>query len=275
MKALVAVSIASTLTAGAAAAQIRAPQRTGAGPTAPASQQMVVGLQADLVVGALGFSAEGQILVTLANRGKQAINSPLPGAPRGTPPGPPIQIDVYQGTTLIQTVYQPALAGNAERVLAVQLQSAPPRCGEARPLRAVVDPQKVIAESNDDNNALNVPAAARPCPDLAIKSISRDESGVLGETYSVRVTIVNLGNAPAPKNQVWATSLPTGVWPVTGWPALTPTETIESLAPGETTSFHVGGSVLATSRTAVRVILDRDAQIAEMDESNNFKDEWL
>jgi hypothetical protein len=277
MKTAIVLTVVASVAAGALWAQVRPPPRTSAPAAASASSntQVVAGLQADLALDALGFSPQGEILVTLANRGKTAINVAPAGATRGTPAGPPIQVDVYVGATMIQSVFQPALGGNAERVLTVKLQSNVPRCGESRPLRAVVDPQKVIKEASDDNNSINVSAASRPCPDLAIKSIERDFSGVLGETYSVRVRITNLGNAPAPKNQVWATSLPTGVWPVTGWPALTPTETIEKLDPGETTSFHVGGSVLSTSRTAVRVILDRDSQIDETNESNNFKDEWL
>jgi subtilase family serine protease len=241
---------------------------------AAASTQVVAGLPADLVAKDLDFAPDGQIHVTLANQGKTAVNPPPAGAPRGTPSGPPIQVDVYLGTTKIQTLYQQSLAGNTSRVLKVQLQSNPPGCGESRPLRAVVDPQKVIAEGNDANNDTSA-TPTRDCPDLAIKDIERDYSGVFGETYSVKVTIVNKGTAPAPAHQAWATSLPTGVWPVTGWPELVPTEGIPELDPGETKTFHVGGSVLATSRTAVRIVLDRHSEIAETDESNNFKDEWL
>ncbi|HEY8131084.1 MAG TPA: CARDB domain-containing protein, partial [Thermoanaerobaculia bacterium] len=68
---------------------------------------------------------------------------------------------------------------------------------------------------------------------------------------------------------------PGGVWPVTGWPELVPTHTIPALAPGETTSFKTGGSVLSANHTSVRVMLDYHAQIEESDESNNRKDERL
>lgn len=97
----------------------------------------------------------------------------------------------------------------------------------------------------------------------------------MNETYSPKVTIINQGNAPSPSTVVWATSLPGEPWPVNGWPTLVPTQTIPALAPGQTTSFHTGGSVLSTNRTAVRIILDRDFKIEESDESNNFKDERL
>jgi subtilase family serine protease len=62
---------------------------------------------------------------------------------------------------------------------------------------------------------------------------------------------------------------------VTGWPELVPTHTIPALAPGQSTSFHIGGSVVSANHTAIRIILDRHFQIEESDESNNFKDERL
>jgi len=47
------------------------------------------------------------------------------------------------------------------------------------------------------------------------------------------------------------------------------------LNPGQTTSFHTGGSVVSANHTAIRVILDRHFQIEESDESNNFEDKRL
>jgi subtilase family serine protease len=62
---------------------------------------------------------------------------------------------------------------------------------------------------------------------------------------------------------------------VNGWPTVVPTTTIPALAPGQTTSFHTGGSVLTTNRTAIRIILDRYNTIEESDEGNNFEDKRL
>jgi hypothetical protein len=270
MRTSVIVSLVLTLAAGAIHAQGRTPAPNLRNEVA-ASTQVVAGLQADLVT-TVEFSPTGEVLVTLKNTGHQAVNPPP--APRQAPTGPPIQVDVYNGASLIQSLYVPTLAGQASRVLTVVLQSSTPRCGESRELRAVVDPQRLIAEQSDDNNTTSV-AATRPCPDLAIKSIERDYTGIAGETYSVKVVIVNQGTAPSPVNQVWATSLPTGVWPVTGWPTLTPGTQLPVLAPGETETFHTGGGVLATNHTAVRIILDRYFTIDELDESNNFKDKQL
>ena len=88
---------------------------------------------------------------------------------------------------------------------------------EARNLKVVVDPQNQVAELHDDNNVLEANNSARPCPDLAIKSIKRDKEGLLGETYRPKVTIINRGNAPSPSCQVWGTALSSAPG-ITGWP---------------------------------------------------------
>jgi len=274
MKTSVGVLFIATLATSVVLAQPPVSPRPPPDPRTQAmSTQAVAGLPADLVAKALEFSPDGEILVTLANQGKTAVNSPPAGAPRGTPGGPPIQVDVYVGSTRIQTLYQQSLAANTTRVLRAQLQSTP-KCGESRALRAVVDPGNVIAEGNDGNNDTSV-TAARPCPDLAVKDIERDYSGLLNETYSVKITIVNKGTSPSVAHKIWGTSLPSGVWPLTGWPTIVPTHDLKALAPGESTSFHTGGSVAAPVHTAVRVILDRDSKMDELDESNNFVDKYL
>ncbi len=236
----------------------------------------------DLVAKDLGFTALGEITFNLVNRGEVGINVPKKQggatkmAAQPPPSGPPISIDIYMGTSKI-TVQQPSMGGKQTKNFKVPIPSnySKPRCLETRNLKVVVDPQNQIKELHDDNNVTEATNSARPCPDLAIKSIKRDYEGLLNETYRVKVTIINQGNAPSPSTQVWGTSLPGGVWPVTGWPELVPIHTIPALAPGETTSFKIGGSVVSGIKTSVRVILDRHFQIEESDESNNFKDERL
>jgi hypothetical protein len=244
----------------------------------------VIALQnaSDLVTKDLGFTALAEITFNLVNRGEVGTNVPARQgrattiAAQAPPSGPPISIDIYIGTSKI-TVQQPSMGGKQTKNFKVPMPSnySKPKCLETRNLKVVVDPQNQIKELHDDNNVTEATNSARPCPDLAIKSIKRDYEGIFNETYRVKVTIINQGNAPSPSTQVWGTSLPGGVWPVTGWPELIPTHTIPALAPGETTSFKTGGSVLSANKTSVRVILDRHFQIEESDESNNFKDERL
>ncbi len=251
----------------------------------------VLGLSmaSDLVATDLGLTSLGEITFNLVNRGEVGVNAPVNAAgQRGAgavlatqapaaPPGPPIRIDIYIGSSMIKSVFQPSIGGKQTKIFKENIPATlpKPKCLETRNLKVVVDPQNQVKEFRDDNNVTEAANSARPCPDLAIKSISRDYSGVAGETYSPKVTIVNQGNAPSPATQVWATSLPGSPWPVNGWPELVPVTTIPALAPGQTTSFHVGGSVLSSNRTAVRIILDRHHAIEESDESNNFKDERL
>ena len=245
----------------------------------------VIALQttSDLVTKDLGFTGLGEITFNLVNRGEVGINVPKKqggattmGA-QATPSGPPIKIDIYMGSSLIKSVFQPSIVGKQTKNFKENVPSTlpKPKCLETRNLKVVVDPQKHIQELHDDNNVTEAANSARPCPDLAIKSIKRDYSGLLNETYTPKVTIINQGNAPSPETVVWGTSLPAGVWPLTGWPTLVPTRTIPALAPGQTTSFHTGGSVVKGIRTAVRIMLDYHSQIEESDESNNRKDEWL
>ncbi|MEX2126083.1 MAG: CARDB domain-containing protein [Woeseia sp.] len=237
----------------------------------------------DLVVRDLGFTGLGEIAFNLVNRGEVGINVPakqggaMTLAAQAPASGPPIPIDIWMGTSKIMTVQQPGMAGSQTKNLKVAIPSnyAAPGCLETRNLKVTVDPQNQFAELYDDNNVTEAANSARPCPDLAIKSIKRHYTGLLNETYQPKVTIINQGNAPSPSTQVWGTSLPTGIWPVTGWPELVPTHTIEALDPGETTSFRTGGSVLSTNHTAIRVILDRHFTIDESDESNNFEDKRL
>jgi hypothetical protein len=237
----------------------------------------------DLVPCSLKFNGLGEISITVKNRGTVGINTgQAPGdlkqaGRRTTPSGPPIGFDLYMQDKLIVSLTQPALGPGQSKTITTKIPSnyQTPACGDARALKLVIDPKNQVAEQSESDNTLTRAAAKRPCPDLAIKDIKRDYEGLFNETYRVKVIIINQGNAPSPSNQVWGTSLPGGVWPVTGWPELVPTHTIPALDPGETTSFKVGGSVLSANRTAVRIMLDRHFKVEEMEEGNNTKDERL
>lgn len=234
---------------------------------------------ADLVAKDLGFTAPGEVTFALLNRGEVGINLSVrqantrTGGAAARATDQPIKVDIFVGGVLSQSVYQPALAGKATKVFVVKLQSNVPRCLESRDLRVVIDQANAIAELHDDNNVAAI-TTARPCPDLAIKSIERDKEGLVGETYRTKVTVINLGNAPAPATQALATSLSTAPG-ITGWPEFGPNENIPALAPGQTHTFKVGGSVLSVDNSWVRVILDRYFKVDESDESNNRKDKKL
>jgi len=237
---------------------------------------------ADLVAKDVGFTSLGEVTFSLYNRGDVGINISMKNgstAPtlRGAAPahasGQAIKVDIYIGGVLGQSVYQASLAGKASKVFVVKLQAGVPHCLETRNIKVVIDQQNVIQELHDDNNEV-AQTAARPCPDLAVLKIEREKQGVLGEMYQPKVTIINLGNAPSPPTEVWGTAL-TRAPGITGWPELKPTHTIPALAPGQTTSFRIGGSVLSADNSWVRIMLDRFFHIEESDESNNFKEKVL
>ena len=229
---------------------------------------------ADLVVTDVGLSGLGAIAFTLHNRGSIGINN----GSKYTPPNttistPPIRIDVYVGGALMQSVYQAALGGLQSHAFAVMPLTNIPRCKDVRDIKIVVDPANVVPELHDDNNT--VPASvARPCPDLAVKSIEREKSGVARETYRVKVTVINQGNAPAPEFQAWGTAVNSFPGP-TGWPEMVPMRDIPALAPGQTFVFRPGGDQASFTNTWVRVFLDILHHIDELDETNNLVEKKL
>jgi subtilase family serine protease len=238
----------------------------------PSADVIPLKTTADLVLRDLGLGSKGQVVFTLQNRGDVTVNAS--GGSKGialhgpTISTPPIRIDVYVGGTLIQTVYQAGIGARQAVALAVTPNTAAPKCSETRAVKVVVDPQNVVPEFSDANNSAEA-TAPRPCPDLAVQSIDRQSSGIAGETYEVKVTVVNKGTAPSPPDQAWGTAL-TSAPGLNGWPEMVPMHTIPALAPGETYSFHVGGSVLAVAHSWVEIYLDINRLIEESDESNNF-----
>jgi hypothetical protein len=228
---------------------------------------------ADLIVKDVGLGGLGQIVFTLENRGGVSINAPRRAMPSQSISTPPIKIDLYVGGSLVQSVYESGLNANASKVVTVPQGGTPPRCGETRALKIVVDPGNVVPELHDDNNSAQA-TAPRPCPDLAVQSITKVSTGVAGETYSVKVTVINKGMAASPPADVWGTSMTTAPG-LNGWPETVPMHQIPALAPGETTSFRIGGSVVTGASSWVRVFLDINRLIDESDETNNLVDKKL
>lgn len=229
---------------------------------------------ADLRLTNVGLSGLGEIVFTLENRGAVNIN----GAAKYITANmnistPPIRIDLYFGGALVQSVYQASLGGHEAHNWAVPPLSNVPKCKDVRDIKVVVDPLNVVPELHDDNNAIAI-SVARPCPDLAVKSIEREKSGIAGETYRVKVTVINLGNAPAPAFQAWGTAVNSFPGP-TGWPEMVPMREIPTLAPGETFVFRPGGDQASFTNTWVKIFLDINHHIDELDETNNLVDKKL
>jgi subtilase family serine protease len=102
-----------------------------------------------------------------------------------------------------------------------------------------------------------------------VLKIEREKDGIAGETYRVKVTVINKGGAASPPDQAWGTAL-TSAPGLNGWPEMVPMHLIPALAPGETYVFRIGGSVLAVAHSWVEIFLDVNRLIQESDETNNF-----
>ncbi len=229
----------------------------------------------DLIVRDLGFNGKGEITFELRNRGKVPIN-PIPeGAYTTTavgasvPPVPEsqqIKVMVYLNNAPHGTVFQPRLAGQTSKTFTVAVPAnLMPSCGQSRPLKTVIDPNNVIVEYADTNN-VDTLTAARPCPDLAIKSITKNKNK-WGTEFVARVTIINQGNAPSDKFDYLAKEGFGGSIADLGD---LDDDVGDPLAPGETMKFNVG-SARAHQNLHVEVFLDRHRRVEELDENNNYK----
>jgi len=263
--AVIAAIVLQSLALGIAAAQPARPaiQRGEAG-------SMVLQSSVDLAARDVGFNGLGEIVFTLKNFGGISVNDKYDSKAVSTPP---IRIDLYVSNKLLQSIYQQSLAARGSQLIAVKLVANVPKCKESRDLKVVVDPMNQIRELHDDNNAISG-TFSRPCPDLAVQKIEKTSQGIAGETYGIKVTVINLGNAASPESQTWATSMSSAPG-ITGWPEFVPLRTLESLAPGEASSFYVGGSVASFDHSWVRVFVDFTRVIDELDESNDLVDKKL
>lgn len=237
----------------------------------------IIALQttSDLIIRDLGFNGKGEITFKLRNRGKVPIN-PAPVDPeaagagrQAVPPVPEneqIKVVVYLNNNPFGTVFQPRLGGEKSKTFTVAVPAnLKPACGGSKPLRTVIDPSNVIAEYTDTNNVDTV-TAARPCPDLAIKSITKNENK-WGTEFVARVTIINQGNAPSDKFDYLAKEAFGGSIADLGD---LDDDVGGPLAPGETMKFNVG-SARAHQNLHVEVFLDRHRRVEELDENNNYK----
>lgn len=132
----------------------------------------------------------------------------------------------------------------------------------------MIDPQNQIPEAFEDNNTV-ARTADRPCPDMEVESIKANYNDLRTE-FVAEIRIVNKGNAPARFRYVALTSNSSAVAPL---PAADFDKFME-LEPGETKKFTIGNS-FSYSKLYVRVFLDRFDEVAELNESNNFKEKTL
>lgn len=235
------------------------------------------GQGSDLIGCKLKFNSLGEITFSVKNRGPVGINTAVALVPSGVgrttkaaEPGPKIRMDLYLGDKLIQSVYHGALgAGQSQEFTAkIPSNSPTPKCGESQPLKLVIDPQQQIAEAFEDNNAL-ARTADRPCPDMEVESIKANYNDLKTE-FVAEIRIVNKGNAPARFHYMALTSNSQTFGPIPS----ADFDKLMVLEVGESKKFTIGNT-FATGNMYVRVFLDRFSEVAELNESNNFKEKTL
>ncbi len=220
-------------------------------PAAPLTQG------SDLVFSALGLSPAGQLTYTVMNHGQTAVTVPF-------------VVDVYIDDARVDTYKHASLAGGASATVSDPVATVS-SCAAVR-LKVVADPQHVVTESSETDNTRTAQVTP-PCPDLAVTAVKQDWED-FNTRYRIQVTVQNQGNKAMPRTVIaraWggpgmdlSSLLDPGALPI-----LTDAE-IPVLAPGQSTSFHVGGKYLGTDHVGVKVYLDFYHAIQEPRVDNNL-----
>lgn len=210
----------------------------------------------DLVPTAITLAGANQIAFTMTNAGRSPVTQPFVS-------------DIFINGVRKDTYKHPPQAAQSD-VSVVSTLARIDSCGTVS-IRIVSDAQQVITEANEANNTQT--ATLTPtCPDLAVTAMKQDWQD-LNTRYRIQFTVTNLGNAPMSHSVIArAWGGPTGVLAgldVSAWPIFNDIE-VKPLAPGQSTTFHVGGTFLGTDAVSVRVYLDIFHQIVEKRVDNNL-----
>ena len=221
----------------------------------------------DLVITAVGFNADGNYTFTIANRGGAVtqpfkVNASLDGYLRETVQfnNRPDANSRYSAPTRL-----PFANGEERRftLSAVKVDL----CSPAHSLKVVADSGGEIAERNETNNETSW-SGPTPCPDLAVKSISKHWQNSLHTEFTAEIVVINQGTGVAIHFAVAA-----GASSLTGIPSGAPV-IYERLGPGETLTIHAGNAYVPDG-ISVHVVLDPGNLIKESNEDNNVANKSL
>jgi CARDB len=234
---------------------------TGKRPSAPAQMGPVVSAQGcpagsaapDLLITALGFDAERRVTYTVANCGQVTTQQPF-------------IVDLYLNAIRGDTVEHQPLPAKSQQSVTSQLARYP-GCDRIQ-LRAVADPQDIVAEANENNNERTLDTLP-PCPDLVVQEIKQDWEDA-NTRYRVQIKIGNIGTGPS-QIPVYARVHITGTVSIPDQV----TQEIPPLAPGQSYIFHAPGKHLGTSSIDVDIFVDSLKQLVESNEDNNIAHKTL
>ena len=255
MRALQWALLSSTLALGSVMTAVADAQVSLTGRvTKPVHPPPVDGI--DLVPTAIELNPSNQVAFTMTNAGRSPVTQPFVS-------------DIYVNGVRKDTYKhnpQPALSD----VAVVSTLARSDSCGPIT-IKIVSDAQQVVTEANEANNVQSATITPK-CPDLAVAEIKQDWQD-LNTRYRIQIKVVNQGNAPMARGVIArAWGGPTGEvsgLDVGAWPIRTVVD-VKPLAPGETTTFHVGDTFLGTDAVMVKVYLDFYHQIIEKRVDNNL-----
>jgi subtilase family serine protease len=222
----------------------------------------------DLVVTAVGLNADGNFTFTVTNRGSAVkqpfkVDATLDGYLRETVQfGGRADANDARNAALTRLPF----ANGEERrftLSAVKVEM----CSNPHALKVFADSGGAIGERNETNNEMSW-TGPTPCPDLAVKSISKHWQNSMHTEFNAEIVIINLGTGTARNFGVAA-----GASSLTGIPSGAPM-VYERLGPGETLTIHAGNAYVPDG-ISVHVVLDPGNLIRELREDNNVANKSL
>ena len=210
----------------------------------------------DLVPTAIALSPSNQVTFTMTNAGRSPVTQPFVS-------------DIYINGVRKDTYKHNPQPAQSD-VAAVSTLARTDSCGPIV-IKIVSDAQQVVNEANEANNTQTATLTPK-CADLAVAEIKQDWQD-FNTRYRIQIKVVNVGNAPMARSVIaraWGgptgevSGLDVGAWPIRNDVEVKP------LAPGESTTFHVGDTFLGTDAVMVKVYLDFYHQIVEKRIDNNL-----
>ncbi|HJR34523.1 MAG TPA: CARDB domain-containing protein [Gemmatimonadales bacterium] len=221
---------------------------------------------ADLCVGSVAVNRARFLTFTVRNRGSRSTSASFTA-------------EVYVDGERQETIEFARLGGSSDRRVEARVARLAD-CGKGT-VRLVLDPQNVVAESDELNNDVSIDRVP-PCPDV---TASIEPARVSNRQYRIQVSVVNKGTARMAAVDVGIIAAirdSTSEGPTLEQCEAAPTpdslsgcsfHTLRTniLAPGQSRRFTIGGSIPATRTAAVKVTLKcvLGADCVESDGSNN------
>jgi hypothetical protein len=224
----------------------------------------------DLTVSSVGLNGAGMVTFVVANRGESAVDVPftvdawLDGYLRKTIPfaqGKDLGPRPFVITTLPFAPHEQRHFSLSD----VKVDS----CAGTHSVKVIVDSGNAIPEATESNNEMSW-SGPPPCPDLAIKSISKHWQNGMHTEFNAEVVIINQGTGDAgPFGVAAGASTQSGLGIPSGAPTM-----YDGLRAGQTMTIHTGNAYIPDG-LSVHVVVDAGNLVRESNENNNVANKTL